>query len=59
METEDGVYHMRDAVELTYEFNGYQWAQRGSAYRLPNGETYHINNKDKIAEIEALEQEAA
>ena len=59
VETEDGVYHMRDAVELTYEFNGYQWAQRGSAYRLPNGETCHVDDEDKIAEIEALEQEAA
>jgi len=28
-------------------------------YHLPNGETCHVNDADKIAEIEALEQEAA
>ena len=57
--TEDGVYHTRDAVELTYEFNDCQWAHRDCVYRLPNGETCHVDDADKIAEIEALEQEAA
>ncbi len=58
--TEDGVYHGEDdAVELTYAFNGYEWARRDSVYRLPNGETCHVDDEDKIAEIEALEQEAA
>jgi len=59
VETEDGVYHWRDAVELTYEFNDCQWAHRNCVYHLPNGETCHVNDADKIAEIEALEQEAA
>ncbi len=59
VETEDGTYNMRDAVVLTYEFNGYDWAQRDSAYYLPNGETCHVDDADKIAEIEALEREAA
>jgi len=58
-ETEDGVYHMDAAVRLTYEFNGYEWALCDSAYHLPNGETCHVDDDDKIAEIEALEQEAA
>ena len=57
--TEDGVYHARDAVELTYAFNDCQWAHRDCVYRLPNGETCHVDDADKIAEIEALEQEAA
>lgn len=59
VETEDGVYHMDKAVELTYEFNDCQWAHRDCVYRLPNGETCHVDDADKIAEIEALEQEAA
>ena len=59
VETEDGVYHWRDAVELTYEFNDCQWAHRNCVYHLPNGETCHVDDADKIAEIEALEQEAA
>ena len=57
--TEDGVYHSRDAVELTYEFNGYGWAIHDRVYHLPNGETCHVDDAGKIAEIEALEQEAA
>ena len=59
VETEDGVYHMDAAVRLTYAFNGYEWALRDSAYHLPNGETCHVDDEDKIAEIEAREQEAA
>lgn len=59
VETEYGVYHRRDAIKTTYEFNGYDWATRDRVYRLPNGETCHVNDADKIAEIEALEQEAA
>lgn len=57
--TEAGVYHTDDAVELTYEFSGYGWARRDEVYRLPNGETCHVDDADRIAEIEALEQEAA
>ena len=57
--TEDGVYHKSDAVELTYEFNDYGWVRCDRAYCLPNGETCHVDDADKIAEIEALEQEAA
>ena len=57
--TEDGVYYVGDVVELTYEFNDYQWALRDRVYHLPNGETCHVDDADKIAEIEALEQEAA
>lgn len=58
-ETDSGVYHTNDAVELTYAFNDYAWAPRDRVYHLPNGETCHVDDADKIAEIEALEQEAA
>ena len=57
--TEDGAYHIDAAVELTYAFNDYAWAPRDRVYHLPNGETCHVDDADKIAEIEALEQEAA
>jgi hypothetical protein len=59
VETGDGVYHTDDAVELTYAYNDYGWARRDSVCRLSNGETCHVDDADKIAEIEALEQEAA
>lgn len=58
-ETDSGVYHTNDAVKLTYEFNDYQWAHCDRVYHLPNGETCHVDDADKIAEVEALEQEAA
>ena len=57
--TEDGAYHIDAAVEMTYAFNDYAWAPRDRVYHLPNGETCHVDDADKIAEIEALEQEAA
>ena len=59
VETEHGTYHMCDVVELTYAFNDYVWTPRDKTYHLPNGETCHVDDEDKIAEIEALEQEAA
>ena len=57
--TEDGVYHTNDAVELTYSYNDHGWALRHRVFYLPNGETCHVDDADKIAEIEALKQKAA
>lgn len=47
--TEDGEVYPADQLVATED----------GVYRLPNGETCHVDDEDKIAEIEALEQEAA
>ena len=45
---------VQSMVELTYEFNDCDWALIDRAYHLPNGETCHVDDADKIAEIHHL-----
>jgi hypothetical protein len=56
--TSRGVICSDSATELTYAYEGDVWAHNDDVYRLPDGETCHVDDTDKIADLDP-QQEAA
>jgi hypothetical protein len=57
--TSRGVVYMDDTTRLTYAYEGDDHAHDDDVYRLPDGETCHVDDTDKIAELDPQHQEAA
>lgn len=57
--TSRGLVCNDNATELTYAYEGDDWAHDDDVYRLPDGETCHVDDADKIAELDPQQQEAA
>jgi hypothetical protein len=56
--TSRGLVYVDDTTRLTYAYEGDARAHYDDVYRLPDGETCHVEDTDKIADLDP-QQEAA
>ena len=57
--TSRGLVYVGNTTRLTYAYDGDDHAHHDDVYQLPNVETCHVDDADKIAEFTEPQQEAA